>query len=201
MEDKKLVSDKDIIKGIQRGGEERDKMFNILVLQTQSLLHAYLIKKLRISIIEDRSDIITDSYMSVDKQIGEAKFRGEMSLKNYLHIVVARKANDFFRSRANRPEEGAADEVQIDVYNTFNAETMDFSDEKAEEDCVKKSFETFQKKYPKDVVKLWEYTQGYSHEEYANRNGGSAGSSRDRLCTIKKKLKKILDRLCGEERK
>jgi DNA-directed RNA polymerase specialized sigma24 family protein len=96
------VSDKKIIKGIIKGGGERQRMFEVLMLQTQRLLHAYLIKKFDISLEEERRDIVTDSYLSVDKQIGEGKFRGETKLVNYLHLVVHNRALSILKQQKNR---------------------------------------------------------------------------------------------------
>lgn len=191
------ISDKRIIKGILQGGLERERMFKALMLQTQRLLHAYLIKEFQITAEEERSDIVTDSYLSVDKQIGAGKFRGETKLVNYLHLVVRNRALSVIKQQKNKLKPKAEDETYDSEYEVV---ADDLLDESIMEDCIQKALTEFKLKTAKQHQQLHQYMDCDSHEDWVEKHGGTVGSSKDRLYKVRKSFNKFYEFFCGKRK-
>lgn len=191
------VSDKKIIQGIAQGGRERERMFEVLMLQTQRLLHAYLIKQFSISVDADRSDIIVDSYLSVDKQIRQGKFRGEMKLVNYLHIVVRHEALSVLK----RHNKGFTVPVDDENYARQDDEIAhDALDDIMMEDCLQKALAGFKHKKPKQHQQLHRYMGCDHHQHWVEKYGGTARSSKDRLYRVRKSFEAFYELFCGKRK-
>jgi DNA-directed RNA polymerase specialized sigma24 family protein len=191
------VSDKKIIQGIKQGGIQRERMFEALMLQTQRLLHAYLIKEFRITSKIDRSDIVIDSYLSVDKQIAAGKFRGETKLVNYLHIVVRNRALSIIKQQKNKLKPKAEDETYPNEYEDVDNDPLD---DIVIEDCIQKALAEFKLKTAKQHQQLNQYLDCDSHEDWVKKHGGTVKSSKDRLYRVRKNFNTFYERFCGKRK-
>ncbi|WP_457616526.1 RNA polymerase sigma factor [Lutibacter sp.] len=191
------VSDKRIIKGIQQGGIQRERMFEVLMLQTQRLLHAYLIKQFNITAEEERTDIVTDSYLSLDKQISAKKFRGEATLVNYLHRIVHNKALGFIKRQKNRIKIKVKNKIYPNKYEEIDSDLLD---EAIIEDCIQKALIAFKQQKAKHYQQLHQYMNCNSHEDWVKKYKGTIRSSKDRLYRIRKSFNIFYERFCGKRK-
>jgi DNA-directed RNA polymerase specialized sigma24 family protein len=189
------ISDKRIIKGILQGGVERERMFEALMLQTQRLLHAYLMKQFRMTSEDDRSDIVTDSYLSVDKQITAGKFRGETKLVNYMHRVVHNRALSVIKQQKNKLKPKAEDDTCDSEYEALD---NDLLNEVIMEDCIQKALAEFKLKTAKQHQQLHQYMHCDSHEDWVKKHGGTVKSSKDRLYRVRKNFNTLYEHFCGK---
>ena len=136
---------------------------------------------------EEASEILNDSFLKVFQNLKH--FKAEKSFKSWFRRILINTSIDHYRKIKNiNQTECIDDKTELNIAEK-NLENLEFQD-------LQKLLKTLPK-LDRLIFNLYE-TEGYKHEEIAEKLNISASTSRANLSRAKKKLREALEKTYKE---
>ncbi len=136
---------------------------------------------------DDCQDVLQDTFMAAISQIQRGKFRGESSLRTWLHSILRRRIADHFRRNPDRPM------IQLDNLEIPSDQLKLTGDDRGQLVTYLEVSEAASKLPVRSrVILLMKYTEGLTLDELSRWMGVSIGRMSRELYRAQKKLRQYI---------